>query len=202
MATSTLEPARAARIARSPSPSMRSRSRISKKKSDPFLDLPITPAQSPSPQRSPRDSPQSIDRNSHSETPDSLYSTLILAPLLFTSFLLSLFLVDRQNRAYRVSAHPSSSSAAGAWLSRIAPSKWWDPEPYEIVYDESAAGSAKPRKQPWYIKKKHRKIAKFEVNEAFELRTRVIVSMVVIMLALVIGAAFGLKQIYDWVWAG
>ena len=182
----------------SPSSSSRSRSRPkhSKNKSDSFLELPITPMQSPSPPGS----PQPPNESSPSANSESLFSQLILSPLLFTSFLLSLFIVDRHNRAYRVSEHPSTPTAASV-LSRVIPSKWWDPEPYE-TFSGGNDGAADHKKQPWYIKKKHRKIAKMEATDAFELRTCVIFGIVVGMLTALIGGALGMKKIYEWTWAG
>ncbi|KAI9695773.1 MAG: hypothetical protein M1820_008445 [Bogoriella megaspora] len=177
----------------SPSPAPRSRSRPKKKPSDPFLELPLTPTHSPSPQLSPEASPEP----GASQQTDSIFSHLILSPLLFTSFLLSLFLVDRDNRAYRVSQHSSASS----FFHRILPSEWWDPEPYETGNHGSNRG-ADERKKPWYIKKKHRQVAKLEVTDAFELRTRVLFVMIVGMLTVIITGALGLKKVYQWAWAG
>ena len=197
MSTSTLAPPRALSPSSSYSSpsSSRPRSRHSKK-SDPFLELPVTPIPPPSPPRSLRlsSTPQP------SERPESFFSQLILSPLLFTSFLLSLFLVDRNNRAYRVSERLSSPATVSA-LSRVFPSKWWDPEPYPTS-DIAINGAAYQKKQPWYIKKKHRRVAKLEVTEAFELRTSVILGLIIGMLTVLIGGALGLKMIYDWSWSG
>ncbi|KAF2239201.1 hypothetical protein EV356DRAFT_166335 [Viridothelium virens] len=177
-------------------PPSRSRPKHSKKKSDPFLELNTTPGNSPSPPNS----PETSHETGPSDPSESFFTQLILSPLLFTSFLLSLFLVDRRNRAYRVSEHPTTSTVASV-LSRIAPAKWWDPEPYG-THNGGNDGSGDRPKQPWYIKKKHRKIAKMEVSEAFELRTSVIFGIVVTMMTVLIGAALGMKKIYDWAWVG
>ena len=166
------------------------------KTSDPFFELPVTPTQFSPPPESPQ---QSEDAQLASPS-DSLFSQLVVSPLLFTSFLLSLFLVDRNNRAYRVSQHPSDSTAVSILHHTILTS-WWDPEPYSESGGDDH-GATDQKKRPWYVRKKHRKVAGMEITDAFELRTRVIVAMILGMSTIVIGGALGIKKLYEWTWAG
>lgn len=158
----------------------------------------------------------------NTQHPDSK-PQIILTPVLFTSFLLSLFLVNAQDRARRAAAHTSPSS----YLTYIFPSSWLDPEPYQNHYDSTwghrgAAGHVEPNdaiaprdgqlvdtsdaggregkkrkeKQSWHLHKKIRKIARLEVSDAFESQGRVIVMMAATLVFTVIGFWVGMR----WIW--
>ncbi|KAF3044671.1 hypothetical protein E8E12_008474 [Didymella heteroderae] len=141
------------------------------------------------------------------EKPEPLLkrSKIILTPVLFTSFLLSLFFVNAQNRARRTAAHTPPSS----YLTYLFPPSWFDPEPYQDQSDSTwgrrgATGHVEPndaiapkdgqldgtgeakaakqekkkrRKESWHLNKKIRKIARLEVSDAFENQGRMIVVM-------------------------
>ena len=149
---------------------------------------------------------------------------IILTPVLFTSFLLSLFLVNAQNRARRAAAHTPSSS----YLTYFFPSSWLDPEPYQDHNDSTwgrrgATGHVEPndaigpkdgqldgtgeakaardgkkkgRKESWHLNKKIRKIARLEVSDAFENQGRMIVVMAAMLIFTVIGFWVGMR----WIW--
>ena len=124
-------------------------------------------------------------------------SKIILTPVLFTSFILSLFFVNTRNRALRVEAHSSSSSSS--LFSFLLPANL---EPYQDHNDSrwshrSSTGHSKPndpkapkngrekgsrKKKPWHLHRKITQVAKLEVNDAFEMRRRVIMVMVVTMI--------------------
>ncbi|KAF2630848.1 hypothetical protein BU25DRAFT_334793 [Macroventuria anomochaeta] len=158
------------------------------------------------------------------DKPESLLTRIILTPILFTSFLLSLFLVNAQNRARRTAAHTPPSS----YLTYLFPSSWLDPEPYQDHNDSTwgrrgATGHVEPndaiapkdgqldgtreekqgkdtkegkRKESWHLNKKIRKIARLEVGDAFESQGKVIVVMVTMMVFTVIGFWVGMR----WIW--
>lgn len=148
---------------------------------------------------------------------------IILTPVLFTSFLLSLFLVNAQNRARRTAAHTPPSS----YLTYLFPSSWLDPEPYQDHNNSTwgrrgATGHVEPndaiapkdaqldrtrdakeakegkkkRKESWHLNKKIRKIARLEVSDAFESQGKIIVVMVAMMVFTVIGFWVGMR----WIW--
>ncbi|KAJ5022758.1 hypothetical protein J3E72DRAFT_16918 [Bipolaris maydis] len=108
-----------------PPPSPQATRRRHKKKPDPFEQLATIPI--PSPPSSPADALH--DSN------EPLLARIILTPVFFTSFLLSLFLVNYRNRVRRTHAHaPTSSSSLLAYL---VPSRWLDPEPYQDPDDST-----------------------------------------------------------------
>ncbi|KAF2084134.1 hypothetical protein K490DRAFT_59846 [Saccharata proteae CBS 121410] len=140
----------------------------------------------------------------HAATPHSSNTTattqLVLTPLLFTSFLLSLFLVDRRNRAYRRAQHPSStarSSSRPSWSL----TQWLDPEPYAYFTAPHATSTTPTEKhvRRYAIGKKHRAIWGLELDQAFELRGRVVV-VVALGLAVLAGVVLGVGVVAGWVW--
>ncbi|KAF1914981.1 hypothetical protein BDU57DRAFT_309741 [Ampelomyces quisqualis] len=177
-------------ISLSPPPSPPSMQRRNKKRHDSFEKLASTPL--PSPPSSPS------QRQVADEDQDSLLARIILTPVLFTSFILSLSFVNLRDRANRARAHSSTSV-----LTYLYPSRWLDIEPYQDPYNSSwgrggAATHVEPdgaigpkqgknathsRKKSWHLNKKIRKVAKLEVSDALEMRGRVIVGMLA-MLAL------------------
>ncbi|KAF1814973.1 hypothetical protein P152DRAFT_480087 [Eremomyces bilateralis CBS 781.70] len=177
-----------------------------KKNSDPFFDNPLVDTTSSGTDVSPstRQSGRSMGQidpsvSSPDDDSDSCLTHLILTPLYFTSFLLSLLLVDRRDREYRVSEH-STPSTPHAWHSR------WDPEPYQQPGDSTWQSShSRPNIGPggkvsgrdhehrrlgkiqtgrWYVREMHRKVMRMEVTEAFEMRGEVMVALVVGMVVL------------------
>ncbi|KAF1929665.1 uncharacterized protein M421DRAFT_419443 [Didymella exigua CBS 183.55] len=158
------------------------------------------------------------------QKPEPLLKRIILTPVLFTSFLLSLFLVNAQNRARRTAAHAPPSS----YLIYFFPSSWLNLEPYQDHNDSTwgrrgATGHVEPNdaiapkdgqldgtgearaaregrkkksKVSWHLNKKIRKIARLEVSDAFENQGRMIVVMVALMVFTVIGFWAGIR----WIW--
>ncbi|OJD31072.1 fe-containing alcohol protein [Diplodia corticola] len=167
-----------------------------KRKPDPFRELASTPL--PSPLGSPG-SPGSFASQDDGDEP--ALKKLVLTPLLFASFIISLFLVDRRNRAYRLAEHPPSRSPP--WWSYFSPWQWLDPEPYRHMpnstwQDASASGASgadggvpgidgraeldggRQADRPWFVSKMHRKVVRLEFREAFEMRRRVLVALGVV----------------------
>ncbi|KAL1793359.1 hypothetical protein ACET3X_008341 [Alternaria dauci] len=107
----------------SPPPSPPSTRRRKKKKPDPFEELATTPIPSLS----------SSPANELNDDQEPLLKQIILTPVLFISFLLSLFLVNYRNRVRRTEAHSPSFSL----FAYFAPSSWLDPEPYQDPDDST-----------------------------------------------------------------
>lgn len=117
------------------------------------------------------------------------------------SFIFSLVLIDRQQRQWRLSQHNPDAAAAG-W-----PRAWLDPEPYQASAapgqaNERPASSGKGSPDAysgWYARKKKRAMARLEISDAFEMRKRVMVALVV-WTALALGGAFYLLRCtYAWI---
>jgi hypothetical protein len=143
-----------------------------------------------------------------------------MTPLLFTSFLLSLFLINRSDRARRA-GRPSS-----LW-SYLTPRIWLDPEPYQDPQDSTwntaatssssshyephgalnpkglatgadvaEASGLKARKQPqkWHLNNSIRKISKIEITDAFEWQgfaaVALIVGILFVGIALIVGLGY------------
>ena len=135
--------------------------------------------------------PSENDHMQKKDQQDSLLANIITTPLLFVSFLFSLFLVDRHNRSYRVSEHTHNTSSSSFW-SRISLRSWLDPEPYQDPadttwqrqlsdeYEGTNAAVLRPDRRRWVTRKKHRRIAKMEFSEAFEMRGTVMLCFIAV----------------------
>ncbi|KAI5236528.1 hypothetical protein E4T42_09448 [Aureobasidium subglaciale] len=116
---------------------------------------------------------------------DSLYSRIVLGPLTMISFLLSLCVVDSQQRAWRVAQR--SDSEPWPWWKKLSPWTWWNAEPYQsphdttwqhavpatISSDDGADGTVPAPAVDtahWHTRKKHRKMAKLTVSDAIDMR--------------------------------
>ncbi|KAK4128239.1 hypothetical protein N657DRAFT_561766 [Parathielavia appendiculata] len=118
--------------------------------------------------------------------PPALYK-LIMTPLMFISFLVSLALVDLRYSALRAHYHagPSQSSRLPRWLHRLV----YRYQPYRYVTVADPLGS--PGRSPAspgspgspgiegedYYHSKQRKLMKMEAAEAFEIRGWVVTVM-------------------------
>lgn len=175
----------------SPPPSPPSARRRHRKRHDSFEKLANTPI--PSPPSSPTQRPVADGDQ------DSLLGRIVLTPVLFVSFILSLTFVNFRDRVHRTRLNSNNSL-----LAYLYPSSWLDPEPYQNPHDSSwgrrgPAGHVEPsdaispkddgqdengttkRKRSWHLNKKIRKVAKLEVSDAFEMRGRFIVAMLLMM---------------------
>ncbi|KAF9730677.1 hypothetical protein PMIN06_004170 [Paraphaeosphaeria minitans] len=182
----------------SPPPSPTARRRHKKKSSDdPFLRLghPANHSLTASPPSSP---PNEAD-----VPEEPLYQRIILTPFLFTSFLISLFLIDTQNAASR-----TKNSNLSNFL---------DPEPYQEPYDsrwdrqgstshvkppdslhpDQRSGKKKRSRRSWHLHRNIRKIAKLEISDAFEMRGRVMAAMVVVLLMALYAAWYAFRRILN-----
>lgn len=132
---------------------------------------------------------------------------VVMGPLIFTSFLVSLLIVDRRDRAWRTRQHPATS----LW-SRFT--NWIDPEPYQdpdnttwqkdegdaSVRNPAVDGNPghKPQKQGWFRQKKHRKMAKYEFEDAFALRESVAAWLLGAGVLVVGGSTYVVKSVFGW----
>ncbi|KAK4180398.1 hypothetical protein QBC36DRAFT_30618 [Triangularia setosa] len=120
---------------------------------------------------------------------------VIMTPIIFTSFLISLFLVDTRNSALRRHYHASDTeSRMPEWLHRIVYRyKRYEyvavdenGKPFPISNPQTPATSPKQEKEDYYHSKQ-KKLMKMEVAEAFETRSSVIVLLVVLGVAVLWG---------------
>ncbi|KAF2265590.1 hypothetical protein CC78DRAFT_579085 [Lojkania enalia] len=186
-----------------PSPPPSPPRRRHKKAQDRFLELENTLTASPS--------PTSSLENEEDENQTYL-EKIILTPILMISFLLSLFLINRSDRARRTNSHPTSQKSS--LLSYFFPSTYLDPEPYQDPTSTTwtlekpsaphpslsnaqhgAQLGRESRTQSWHLHKKIRKVARLEISDAFEMRGRVIAAMIAVMLVLVLSACMGLRWV-------
>lgn len=131
----------------------------------------------------------------------SLTSTqLLLTPLTMISFLISLSLVDRQQRQWRLSQH-SSAESASPWFH------FTSPEPYQHSNDGTWKHSSNVPSQNveantfrgWYRQKKHRAMAKMEINDALEMRRRVLFAFVAWALLGLFALTYATRRMYGWI---
>jgi hypothetical protein len=212
----------------SPPPSPPSTRKRHKKRTDSFEKLANTPI--PSPLSSLSQNAQADDDQEPPLTKVSFLCTnyeknasadshkIILTPVLFISFILSLSFVNLRDRAHRTYSHSGTS-----FLAYLYPSSWLDPEPYQdpdnstwgrqgatTHVEPSDAISPKQSVPPaeggkssmksWHLNKKIRKMAKLEVSDAFELRGRVIVVMLVMIGLVSVVLFMGMKSVVASLW--
>lgn len=121
-----------------------------------------------------------------------------MTPLVFTSFILSLLLVNHRYRAWRLSEHPPTNST---FWSRISLRSWLDPEPYQNPSDTTWQHSTDnkghvphPQREKWFTHKKHRKVARLEIDEAFAMSGRVMVFVGSVLIVGVLGVGWAANQ--------
>jgi hypothetical protein len=119
------------------------------------------------------------------------------------SFIVSLVLVDRQNRHWRLSQHASSPKPA--WRTHWSV----DPEPYQDA-DSSAwvhSSSSRPESRRagsfhgWYARKKKGAIAKLEIGDALEMRGRVAMALFAWSFFGVVAFSYATRLVYIWLTA-
>ncbi|KAF7559598.1 hypothetical protein G7046_g4568 [Stylonectria norvegica] len=103
------------------------------------------------------------------QTAPSLYS-LIMTPLNFTIFLVSLLLVDARYTLLRAHGHPSSTSRLPVWLQQLL----YRPTPYQTVGQGETRQDEHGR---WHYHSKQKKLMRMEADEAFQLRNTVMLLM-------------------------
>lgn len=130
---------------------------------------------------------------------------LVLTPINMVTFILSLSVVDLHQRQWRLSQRPAAGQQT-LW-SKMTPWSWLDPEPYQDSRDTTWKGDNSAAAQNradnsfggWYTRKKHRAMAKMELHDAFEMRGRVLVAIIVWMLLGLVGLAYTMRRTYAYV---
>ncbi|KIW01656.1 uncharacterized protein PV09_06841 [Verruconis gallopava] len=128
---------------------------------------------------------------------------LVMMPLISISFLLSLFLVQRSDRARRSSEHPSRQALGSPFWSPFALQSWLSPEPYQDPddttwrdADSSQGGSPKPKKRSWYVRKKLRQVGRMQIIDAFELRGVVMIALLALSVLMIVGVGWTFSKAY------
>ncbi|POR35390.1 Uncharacterized protein TPAR_04398 [Tolypocladium paradoxum] len=120
----------------------------------------------------------SADRNTSGEDeqapePPTLYR-LVVTPLAFISFLLSLVLVDLHYSLVRLRSHAQAPSRLPPWLHALL----FRPRPYESLRHKHRGPSSSRQLQggtEWHYHSNQRRLMEMEAAEAFEIRSRVLV---------------------------
>jgi hypothetical protein len=120
------------------------------------------------------------------------------------TFIISLFLIDRQNRHWRLSQH--ASSLKPAWRTHWSFSH---PEPYQdsdsSTWGHSTSHRPEPRHtgsfQGWYARKKKGAIAKLEIGDALEMRGRVAMALFAWSFLGVVAFSYATRMVYIWLTA-
>ncbi|KAI9749963.1 MAG: hypothetical protein M4579_006661 [Chaenotheca gracillima] len=142
------------------------------------------------------------------ESRETLFTRFLIAPLSFFTFLLSLALIDRRNRAYRSSLHgPTSTLSKIPIIGRLADS-WWPAEPYsrerkrhvvEVEREKNpASGERDEKKDVWTWTTNHRRMMRLEVSEAFDLRKEVVVAVLVAVVFALVGLVVVTKKFCEY----
>ncbi|TVY67362.1 hypothetical protein LSUE1_G009504, partial [Lachnellula suecica] len=107
---------------------------------------------------------------------ESAISRLLIAPLTFLSFLLSLALIDSHNHSLRNTSPPPSRIHSFFHALIFKPAS-----PYAYIKSPNGQGNEKEReKEPWHWHTKQRKMMKAEMDDAFRIRGYVMVVLAVL----------------------
>ncbi|TVY52800.1 hypothetical protein LCER1_G006473 [Lachnellula cervina] len=137
---------------------------------------------------------------------ESAISRLLIAPLTFVSFLLTLALIDSRNHALRTHTH-KPPSAPFARIKSLFHSLIFkrvpEPSPYSYVRSpdaksESGVEHVQGNEEPWHWHTKQRKMMKAEMDDAFRMRKSVMVFLVLVG----VGIAVAVGVIGRWVLRG
>lgn len=120
----------------------------------------------------------------------------IVAPITMVSFLLSLCIVNRQERAWRVAQHD------GGGLSRLTRlTRWFNSEPYRdsAHVDTPSAGTSdaanlQVNPDVWYTRKKHREMTSLRLREAFGLQHKIAILLISCIAVAVLGIFWALRN--------
>ncbi|TVY85693.1 hypothetical protein LAWI1_G008567, partial [Lachnellula willkommii] len=132
---------------------------------------------------------------------ESAISRLLIAPLTFVSFLLTLALIDSRNHALRTHTHnPLSAPFARikALLHSLIFKRVPEPSPYSYVRSpdaKSGVGHVEGKEEPWHWHTKQRKMMKAEMDDAFRMRGSVMVVLVLVG----VGIAVAVGVVGRWV---
>jgi hypothetical protein len=128
-----------------------------------------------------------------------------MTPLICASFIISLFLVERQNRSWRASEHASANAAHSFW-SAVSLRNWLDPEPYQDPSDSTWGdanddGAAKqdtgqPGRTKWFARKKHRKMAQLQLGQAFDMSETVMLCLIGACTVCIVAVWLGVTKIF------
>jgi len=189
---------------REPAGSHGARRHTRNKKSDPFLELSndFTTTAQPNP-RSPKG--EDGGREDQQQQRRSLLVDLVLTPLNMVTFILSLFLVDQQQARWRLSQRASTTPT---WRSQWP---YFHAEPYQDSgtstwghSKKSSSSSDRPAAQRtgsfqgWYARKKKGAIAKLEIGDALEMRSRVLVALIAWTVLGSLALFYAARRVYSW----
>lgn len=134
---------------------------------------------------------------------------LLIAPLTFISFLLSLALIDSRNHSLRTHSHSPSRPQPSSFLGHLKSflhSLIYKPaasSPYAYIKSPNkekdgkgngGKGEKGTEEEPWHWHTKQRHMMKAEMEDAFKLRKWV----VLVLLAAGVVAVFGLVAVVRW----
>lgn len=120
---------------------------------------------------------------------------LVMTPIIFVSFLVSLAWVDFRYSIMRSHSHSEEPSQLPRWLHRIT----YREAPYKYVkvdatHSKSPRGSSEGTR--WYYHSKQRKLMKMEADDAFQIRGTVLVALGLLAVA----AAWAASWAGWWLW--
>ncbi|KAF4462909.1 hypothetical protein FALBO_10270 [Fusarium albosuccineum] len=109
--------------------------------------------------------PQNADAG---KQPSAIYS-FVMTPINITVFLFSLLLVDLRYSLGRINLYSDNGGRSSRWIPR------WFAQPYQHIghTDHDAYGG-------WHYHSKQKKLMKMEAEEAFQMRSTVLVLLAVV----------------------
>ena len=122
------------------------------------------------------------------------------------AFILALFVVDHQQRSWRLSQHVSGSQSIWDRLTQwslLGPEPYQDPDSATWQHKSGAADRPSPQRtgsfHGWYAHKKHRAMAKLQIGDAFEMRGRVLLALIAWSVLGILAVSYATRRAYSWV---
>jgi hypothetical protein len=109
---------------------------------------------------------------------------LVMTPLNFVAFLVSLVLIDIRYSLMRTHTHAHPHSAASSRLPNWLYALVHRQQPYD--YDNGRRSTSSTQR-PWYYHTKQKQLIKMEAEEAFRSRNTVVIGLVVGLVLITLG---------------
>ncbi|KAG9253529.1 uncharacterized protein F5Z01DRAFT_143389 [Emericellopsis atlantica] len=120
---------------------------------------------------------------SNASRPSALYK-LVMTPVNFITFVLSLVIIDIQYSLKRSHNHAQAHSRLPAWLHALLY------RPYEDGTSPNAGTGV-----PWYYHTKQKKLLRMETEDAFKIRSTMLVFLAVLVTSAVAGSWWLIRSI-------
>lgn len=140
-----------------------------------------------------KSSTQGIRVSSQPKEPSALYS-FIMTPINLTVFLVSLLIVDMRYTKNRVQTYGYTHLDLPWWYPRWVAQYIW-PQPYQHI---GRTDKGKKTNERWHYHTKQKKLMKMEADEAFEMRSTILVILFAVLAFMTCATWYTGSMVYRW----